>query len=85
MFGRGKHLEIPQLDGASARVVFPQPDSPKSPTMEPGSTWNGTSETTGTVMFRTESRSTVRFRTANAPDGIPPILAQSGAGRNQDK
>ncbi len=33
-------------------------------------------------MFRTESKSTVRFRTVNAPDGIPFILAQGGAGRN---
>jgi hypothetical protein len=33
-------------------------------------------------MFRTESKSTARFRTVNAPDGIPPVLAQGGAGRN---
>jgi hypothetical protein len=49
--------------------------------MEPGSTWNETSESTGTVMFRTEIKSTVRFRTVKAPDDIPPILAQGGAGR----
>jgi hypothetical protein len=34
------------------------------------------------VMFRTEIESTVRSRTANAPDDIPPILAQGGPGRN---
>jgi len=53
--------------------------------LEPASTWNDTSETTGTVMFRTEIESNVRSRTANAPGGIPPIPAQGGAGRNGDK
>jgi hypothetical protein len=49
--------------------------------MVPGSTWKETSETTGTAGFRAEIKSTVRSRTANAPDGILPILAQGGAAR----
>jgi hypothetical protein len=33
--------------------------------------------------FRTEIKSTMRSRTANAPDGILPILAQARTGRNE--